>query len=351
MSNKRYHSKELFEFCLKIFIHIGFNEEDANVAAESLVRAELEGASSHGINRLVIYVKRIRESRIEAKPNIEFEEYGSILKVNGGNGLGQVVSHHALDKAIPLARKNGIAGVFVRNSNHFGTAAYFCQNACEKGMAMIATTNSPPGIAPSGGREPFLGTNPVAFGFPTKQAPPVIVDMSSSVVARGKIMVAKQKGESIPPIWAIDEEGKETTDPVSALRGALLPLGGPKGYALAMAVEIMSSVLSGAAFGPHVNNLYKDNDPPADVGHCFILLDIEKWTSMESYYSKMNKFLEEIRNVPLAEGSEDILYPGERRYRTYVENKKQGIALSEEVVKELEQLGKFCGISFPVKMI
>jgi LDH2 family malate/lactate/ureidoglycolate dehydrogenase len=347
MTNKRYQAEELLSFCFKIFTHLGFNEEDAKVTADSLVRAELEGAGSHGINRLIIYAKRIQEGRIEASPSIDFEEFGSILKVNGGNGLGQVVSHRALEKAIPQARKNGVAGIFVRNSNHFGTAAYFCQRACQEGMALIATTNSPPGIAPSGGKKAYLGTNPVAFGFPTKQEPPVIIDMSSSIVARGKIILANKQGEQIPSDWAIDEEGKKTTNAAAALRGALLPLGGAKGYALAMAVEILSSVLSGAAFGPHVNNLYKDDDPPADVGHSFILLDIAKWTSLEEYHSRMDQFLDEVQKVPLAEGSQEILYPGERRYRTYLKNKKQGVTISEEVKRDLVQLGNECGVLFP----
>lgn len=347
MTNGRYRAQDLQKYCTNIFNSLGFLQKNAEIAADSLIRAELEGAGSHGISRLVIYCKRIQEGRIEARPDIHTERLGSILKVDGRNGLGQVVSNCALDQAIPLARENGIAGVFIRNSNHFGTAAYYCQKACQTGMALIALTNSPPGIAPWGGKKPYFGTNPIAFGFPVKENPPVLIDMSSSIVARGKVILADKVGEKIPLGWAIDEDGMETTDPGEALRGAILPLGGAKGYALAMAVEILTGVMTEAAFGPHVNNLYKDQDPPANVGHCFILLDLEKWMSMEDYYCRIEGFLQEVKNVPLAKGAEEILYPGERRYRTYLKNRQQGISLSAEVQRELVQLGKQYEVSFP----
>ncbi|MGI9049530.1 MAG: Ldh family oxidoreductase, partial [Rubrobacteraceae bacterium] len=189
---------KLRNFCEEVLARLGVPAEDAAVVADSLVRANLEGADSHGISRLGIYVRRLEEGRISARPEIRIERSGSVLSVDGGNGLGQVVSHRALEEAVPVARETGIVGVGVRNSNHFGTAAYYCQTACREGMALIATTNTPPGIAPWGGKEAYFGTNPVAFGFPTRDGPPVIVDMSSSVVARGKIILADKEGTEIP---------------------------------------------------------------------------------------------------------------------------------------------------------
>jgi LDH2 family malate/lactate/ureidoglycolate dehydrogenase len=347
MTEQRYSADTLRRYGKHILISLGLPDDDADIAADSLVQADLEGAGSHGISRLPIYAQRIREGRITAKPNISVEQAGSVVKVDGGNGLGQVVASYALEAAIPVAERSGIAGVFVRGSNHFGTAAYYCQMACRAGMGLVAMTNSPPGIAPWGGRKAYFGTNPVAFGFPTRQEPPVIVDMSASVVARGKIILAAKTGQPIPDGWAMDEHGLETNVAAEALKGAVLPLGGAKGYALAMAVEIMTGVMSQAAFGPHVNNLYKEGDPPADVGHSFILMDISKWLPMEEYYARMEQFLSEIKQVPLAEGSREILYPGERRYRTYLENQRQGVVLPLEVKQELEQLGRECSVAFP----
>jgi LDH2 family malate/lactate/ureidoglycolate dehydrogenase len=343
----RYDADELKDFCADVFASLGMDREGAGVASDSLVRANLEGTDSHGISRLAIYTRRMREGRISARPDIRVERDGSVLRVDGGNALGQVASYHALKAALPVARQTGIAGVAVRNSNHFGTAAYYCQMACREGMALIATTNSPPGIAPWGGKKAYFGTNPIAFGFPTREGPPVIVDMSSSVVARGKIIQAAREGVPISEGWATDEEGVDTTDANAALEGAVLPLGGAKGYALALAVEVIAGVLSGAAFGPGVNNLYRDGDPPADVGHCFILLDVSRWMPWKEYYTRMEQFLAEIKASPRARDAGEILYPGERRHRTYLENARRGVALPVTVKQELEGLAREYHTEFP----
>ena len=343
----RYRPEELKTFCKNVFAQLGMRVEDADVVSDSLVRANLEGTDSHGVSRMGIYTGRMREGRVSADPTVKIDHDGAVLRVDGGNGLGQIASYHALKDAFPIARESGIVGVGVRNSNHFGAAAYYCQMASREGMALIATTNSPPGIAPWGGKKAYFGTNPIAFGFPTRNEPPVIVDMSSSVVARGNIINAAREGEPIPEGWAIDEEGVATTDAAAALKGAVLPLGGAKGYALALAVEVMSGVLSGAAFGPHVNNLYKDNDPPANVGHSFILLDVSSWLDLDDYYDRMDQFLDEIKATPRAKGVGEIFYPGERRYTTYHEKMKEGISLPSAVQKELEGLGREYGVSLP----
>lgn len=349
MPDALYKPEELRGFCRGVLSRLGVPEDDARVVADCLVRANLEGTDSHGISRLGIYAKRMKEGRISANPSVEIVRSGSVLRVDGDNGLGQVVSHKAVRSAMELASETGIAGVGVRNSNHFGTASYFCQMACEREMALIATTNSPPGIAPWGGKRAYLGTNPIAFGFPVKNGPPLIVDMSSSVVARGNIILAAKEGTRIPPGWAADAEGVETTDPAEALKGSMLPLGGPKGYALALAVEVMSAVLPGAAFGPGVNNLYEEDRPPANVGHCFIVMNLAGWLPLESYYENIGALLREIKASPKAKGCEEILYPGERRHRSAGE-KRSGIRLTGPVIDELSALGGDLGVEFPAEV-
>ena len=198
MTVTRYDPVELTRFCEEVLVSLTMPREDAEVVADSLVRANLEGANSHGMSRLPIYAQWIRGGRISAQPKTGVDRSGSVLRVDGGNALGQVASYHAVEAAFPVAKETGIVGVAVRNSNHFGTAAYYCQMACREGMALIATTNSPPGIAPWGGKKAYFGTNPIAFGFPARWEPPVIVDMSSSVVARGRIMLAAMEGQTIP---------------------------------------------------------------------------------------------------------------------------------------------------------
>lgn len=336
-------------FCENLLISSGMNSEDAKVAADSIVKANLEGVASHGISRLPIYVRRFRDGRINVNPDIQIvQKTASVLLVDGNNGLGHVVSHRAIMKGMEMAKQNGMTAIAVKNSNHFGTAAYFCQLACEQNLACMAFTNSPPGIAPWGGKNAFFGTNPIAFGFPTGNDQPVIIDLSTSIVARGKIILAAKQGEEIPDGWAINEDGEPTNDPEAALRGSVLPLGGAKGSALALAVEILTGILSGAAFGPHVNNLYDDEETePANVGHFFILLDIDKFMDLSIFFKSMENLLHEMKEVPLAPGKGEIRYPGERRKRERELRLLEGISLSASVEEELMNIGKDLSVKFP----
>ncbi|MBA4495709.1 Ldh family oxidoreductase [Paenactinomyces guangxiensis] len=344
-----YQPQELINLAVHILESIGVPQEDAAVVADALVQADLEGISSHGISRLSIYARRMMEKRIETNPNIHIERAGNVLKVDGGNGLGHVVTFRAIQAAIPLAKQEGIAAIAVRNSNHNGTASYYCRIACKEEIILIGMTNSPPGIVPTGGKKAFLGTNPIAFGFPARTSPPIIVDMSTSVAARGKIILAAKQGEKIPAGWAVDREGLITTDAKEALSGAVLPFGGAKGYALATAIELLTGVLSGAAFGPHVQNIYDDKAKKANVGHTFFLLHIPHWMPMEGYYRRVEQFVEELKSAPKAGDADEIYYPGERRYQRYLETLHSGISLSDEVWEELKQLAAMYGI--PVRRL
>lgn len=343
-----YNASELKIFAQNIFKSLKVNEDHASITADALIRANLEGVDSHGISRLAIYANRIKDQRIKSNPSISINKQGeSLLMVDGDNGLGQVVSFTAISEGIKVAQKTGIVAIGIRNSNHFGSASYFCQMACERNIGAIAFTNSPSAIPPWGGTKAFFGTNPIAFGFPTGTDKPVIIDMSTSVVARGKIILAAKQNESIPNGWAIDKNGIETNDAREALKGAVLPVGGAKGYALALAVEILTGILTGAAFGPYVNNIYDDSATNANVGHFFILFDIEKFMPVDQYTTIMNIFLNEIKNTPKQPDVEEILYPGERRGREYQKRKKEGIDLSEEVESELVLLARDNGVEFP----
>jgi LDH2 family malate/lactate/ureidoglycolate dehydrogenase len=332
----------LRDFTRSVLQKVGVPAKDADLVSCTLVQADLEGIDSHGISRLPVYVLRIMEGRINPRPQLTFREEGCILKVEGDRGLGQVVSYRAVEAGIPIAKKYGLAGIFVRNSNHNGASSFYCQQAIKQKMAIMAMTNSTPGIAPIGGKAAFLGTNPIAFGFPAKQDPPVIVDMSSSVVARGKIIMAAKQGTEIPIGWGLDEDGAETTDPYKALKGSVLPLGGVKGYALAVAIELFSGVLSGAAFGKNVQSIYEDDTGTANVGHHFVLVHIPHILPYSVYLDRIEQFLKELKAVPLAKHAEAIYYPGERRYQRYIQRKRNGIPLTEEIVEELNQTAKMC---------
>jgi LDH2 family malate/lactate/ureidoglycolate dehydrogenase len=343
-----YHAETLKCFIQNVLISQSVKKSDAEVVADSLVRADLEGVSSHGISRLPIYSKRLKEGRINPAPSITIEKKGlSALTLDGDNGLGQVVSYQGIKEGIITAKETGIAAIAIRNSNHFGCASYYCQLACDEGLAAIITTNSPPGIPPWGGKKAFFGTNPIAFGFPVKNSPDVIIDMSASVVARGKIIKAAKEGKTIPKGWAIDKRGFDTEDPVEAINGAILPSGGVKGYGWALAVEILTGILSGAAYGPYVQNIYNDNEQVSNVGHFFILIDIEKFISFDNFTALLQNMLIEVKEIPKKEGVQTILYPGERREKTYTKNLNSGITLSSEVEKELVLLANQLHVDFP----
>jgi LDH2 family malate/lactate/ureidoglycolate dehydrogenase len=342
-------AEDLRLFCEKIFTSIGVNQDDASIASESLIQANLEGVHSHGISRLPVYSKRLTEGRINRNPCIELNSKSdSLLIVNGDNGLGQVIGYHAIKKGIEMAKQSGVVAIAINNSNHFGTASYFCQLACEENLVCIGLTNSPSAIAPWGGKSPFFGTNPIAFGFPTGNDTPVIIDLSTSIVARGKIILAAKQGNDIPEEWALDENGNSTTNPNHALNGSVLPLGGAKGSALALGVEILTGILSGAAFGPHVNNIYNEKvTDNANVGHFFILMDIEKFMNVEIFTTYLDQLLAEMKEIPKVPGVDEIRYPGERRKKESSFSIKNGISISPIVKNELSEIGHQMQVVFP----
>ncbi len=326
----------LKDTCVQLLGKAGVLVSPAQQCANVLVEAELEGAGSHGVMRLPIYLAAIERGQIDPTGIAIVEETGpGTATVNGANCLGQVVGVAAMTTAIRLASLAGVAIVTARNSNHYGAAAYYTQMAARAGMIGISTTNSPPAIPAWGGREAYLGTNPLAIAFPTASDDPLSVDLSMSVVARGKIIQAAQSNRPIPLGWAIDSEGRETTDAKAALSGAMLPLGGAKGFALALAIEILSAVLSGAAFGPHVNSILEQDTNPANVGHWFMAIDIGRFLPLATFLSQLEVLLAELRDTNLAVGYTTIRLPGERRARLRRQHLAEGINLPEETIQAL----------------
>lgn len=339
----KYPVNKLSQFCKELLVAAGVSEEDAAIVTDVLIDTSLEGIDTHGVSRLPIYLSRIRNGRINARPQIKVKRLGAVAAVDGDNGLGQLVAVRSMEVAINLASEYGIGFVATKHSNHFGAASYYCKMAARRQMVGIAFTNTPPGIPPWGGRRPYFGTNPIAFAFPTGNYP-VVVDMSSSTVARGNIIMAAKEGQEIPLGWAIDAEGRPTTDPKKALEGAVLPVGGAKGYALALAVEVMSGILSGSAYGPDVGWIYDDSLKPVNIGHSFIAIDISRLMPIEVFYKRMADMIQGIKAVPLADGFERILIPGERRQMKARERVKEGIPVSENLLRELNQMALELGV-------
>jgi ureidoglycolate dehydrogenase (NAD+) len=309
---------------------LGLTAADASLVAETLVAANLRGVDSHGVVRLPHYATRLRNGSVKARPSIAARRTGpSTALVEGDAGMGQLVAARAMREAIALARESGLGAVVARNSSHCGACAWFVEMAVKEGMIGVALTHTDSIMVPPGMKRIFLGSNPIAFG-----APGVIIDMSTTHVAWGKILVARQEGKPIPPDWGIDVDGKPTTDPHRVV--GLAPTGGHKGYALATMVEILCAQLAGVPFGRHVTKMYGELDKPRNLGHFMLALDVGRFTAHERFAREIGAFLEEIH----AEGA---LAPGDPERLSAQRRRRDGIALGS-TIEDLNALAAELGV-------
>ena len=340
---------ELLRFATRLFAAVGLPEKDAEQVAGALVRANLRGIDTHGVFRVPTYLKRLRLGLNNPHPKITIRQAANAaFHIDGDNGMGAVVGRRAMDEAIRLARLHGTGVVAVMNSNHYGMAANYVLQAVEAGMIGMAFTNASPALPPWGGRAPFFGTSPLAVGIPAGEETPFVLDMAMSVLARGNIFVAAQAGKSIPPGLALDSLGRPTTDPQSVINGGtMLPFGGVKGAALAMLMDILCGVFTGAAFGGDVGNPHKTFDRPQNVGHCFICMRPDLFMPLVEFKARMDELIRRTKSQPRADGFDEILIPGEREARTERERLVKGIPLSPEVYDSLIKEAARAGIPGP----
>lgn len=335
---KKFEPREMKGLTARLAVAIGVPSDDAEILADSLVDADLHGVSTHGISRLNIYLQRIDKGLVAPKAALIVErDGGSVLALDADNGLGQVQAMKALHLLLPLAKRNGVAAATIRNSQHFGALSYYCNWAADREMVLLAMTNCEPAMAPEGGYQAFFGTNPIAASFPTGKGFNVKVDLATSVVARGNIIAAQKKGQPIPEGWALDKHGTPTADAQQALLGTVLTMAGHKGYALALMVEVFSSILSGAAIGPEIGSMYKDMDRSQGVGHFFCLFNIAAFLDPDEFRRRIDETIDRIKSSKKRPGVEEIFVPGERSARNALVNEAQGISVSNETLAELEQ--------------
>jgi LDH2 family malate/lactate/ureidoglycolate dehydrogenase len=328
---------ELHDLATRALIGLGVAATDASDAARILVLGDLFGVHTHGVSRLESYGERLAMGGIDAKAEIRMERVApAIVKVDGGNGVGPLVGYRALESAMQLAREFGVGVAFARNSNHFGAIAPYSLIAAEAGFASIIGSNSTATIAPTGGREARVGNSPVAFGVPNPGGRPVILDMALSVVARAKIRDALKKGGSIPDTWATDKEGKATTDPKAALDGFLLPIGGYKGYGLALIVDLFAGLLSGASYLTHVTSWIDEPEAPQDLGHFFILIDTRNLGPSTWLAERVTDFVQILHSTPPADPAKPVLVPGEMEMDRLERHRRDGIPVDPELRAKLE---------------
>lgn len=325
-------AEDLEDFAAGLYRAAGVSPDDARTIAGCLVEADLRGVTTHGVSRVPVYLDRLRQGLVNPRPAITTEDLAPALaRVDADNGPGFIGARRGMDEALRRARMCGIGMVLVKNSTHFGMAASYLLQATRDGMAAFVFTNASPAMPVWGGRVPFLGTSPFAFGTPgTDGSPPLILDMATSVVARGKIRQAVQRGEPIPEGWALDADGRPTTDAKAAYEGLILPLGGPKGSGLSLMMEVLAGVLSGSSFGGEVGNQYFDNDRPQNVGHCFIALSPALALSPADYRARYDALVRRARACDPVDPARPVLMPGEPEALTEATRRRDGIPLTQE---------------------
>jgi LDH2 family malate/lactate/ureidoglycolate dehydrogenase len=324
-------------FVRALLLAHGLPAQDAATVASCLVSADLRGVDTHGICRLPGYLDRVRRGLINAKPALAPKRVTPVAaSLDGQDAFGFVVGMVAINEAMAMAREFGIGIVSVRRSTHFGMAASYVMPALDAGFIAMVFSNASPAMPPWGGKDGLLGTNPFAAGAPSGREPPFLLDMSPAVAARGKIRRAERRGESIPLGYALDAQGKPTTDPKAALGGVVLPIGGYKGSGLSMLMDIFGGVISGAGFAGGVADQYKVFDRPQDVGHFFLAMRPNLFISEEEYRARMDTLVERVRACPKAEGFDEILIPGEPETRLEAGHRRTGIPYAPGEIAALQ---------------
>ena len=354
----RMDSDALRRFCQGVFEVLDVPQPDAAIAADVLVSADLRGVKSHGVARLRRYVNGLRSGMMVAHPEVKVvrETPGTAL-VDAGAGLGHPVAYRAMDKAIQKALDVGVGFVSVRNSNHYGIAGYYAMMALEHDCIGVSMTNAGVLVAPTFGRDAVLGTNPISVAAPAGEERAFVLDMATSIVPRGKLEVYGRQEKPIPLGWALDEAGTPTTDTERVLHnfldkkrggGGLLPLGGAgellgghKGYGLSLMVDVLSGVLSGAAYANLVYPRDAAGHPlPSNIGHFFGAWRIDAFRSPEEFKAAMDDLQRRLKDAPKVAGHDRIYIHGEKEYETEERHSRDGVPLSSKVAEDLRALGR-----------
>ncbi len=333
METVRISIEEAIDLCSRAFIAAGASRENAGITARALVRAEVDGQKGHGLSRVPSYAAQVKSGKVngKAKPEIIDIKPG-LFRVNAGFGF----AYPALGLALPELERRvgtiGVAAAAIYRSNHFGVAGHPCEDLASKGLIAFIYGNTPKAIAPFGSKEKVLGTNPVAFAAPFENEP-LVIDFALSVVARGKIMAAKQAGKPIPEGWALAPDGTPTSDPDTALAGSMLPIGGVKGAALALLIEIMSACLAGAALGTEAGSLFEGEGEPPNLGQVILAIDASSLSA--------GNFAGRIRDLAATyERLDEARFPGLKRLENRREAKKRGLCIPTALMEEINLLAQ-----------
>ncbi|MFT7059891.1 MAG: LDH2 family malate/lactate/ureidoglycolate dehydrogenase [Pseudorhodobacter sp.] len=339
-------STVLQDFIARCFQALGMPEADAMTAAGLMTQADLMGQDGHGVFRLPMYVRRIRAGGLNVAPKFRrIEDRTAMALIDGDNGLGHLVMQHATELAMEKAEKSGIAWVGARHSNHAGPASLYAMMPLKKDMiGLYIAVGSANHLPPWGGTEMLLSTNPIAVAIPAAKRPPIVLDMATTVAAYGKVKTAAQRGETMPEGWMIDKNGAPLTDPNRASEGFLLPIGGAKGYGLALVFGILAGTLNGAAFGRDVVDFNADSTSVTNTGHLILALDIKAFADPDVFRAGIDAIWDEMKSSPRLPGVDEIRLPGERLHRVTAERSAKGIPLPAALRAQLDALAAELGV-------
>jgi LDH2 family malate/lactate/ureidoglycolate dehydrogenase len=341
---------DLERFCGDVLAQVGLAREDAACAATAMVEADLRGVHTHGAALLPSYVSKLRANGINPRPRVRtLRETASTVLQDGDHGLGHVLASRAMVLAMERAAVTGIAAVGVRNASHFGAAASYSMLALRRQQIGIASCNTVACMPPPGGVAPRLGNNPISVAVPAGRHAPIVLDMALSTVAWGKIAQAARRGEKIPLGWALDLNGNPTTDPMEGMRGLLIPAGGVKGYGLAVVVEALAGVLTGARFGtdvPHPDQV----DHPEMIGFFLAAVDVRAFTPLDTFIGRVDALVDQIKSATPAPEATGIFLPGELEHFTKERHLEHGIALDSDIWEDLRALAASVAVAPPEQL-
>lgn len=341
----RLKQSELLAVTQNILLNAGIGAHQAQTVAENLVWCDMVGRRNHGIERLPILLKHVSAGNLRSTPDLKFEPLTPTMeRLDADQAIGHHAGRIAIDRAIDLSETFGIGIIGVHNSSFFGAGAYYAARAAEAGKLSLVLSNSFPKVAAPGGLRAVLGTNPFTFGAPRRNGHHVLVDMSTAAVAGSTVREKIIAGETFEPGVAIDGEGNPILDPSEVMAGTLLPAAGPKGFGLALMVEILSAVLTGAAISHQVGSMYKNLDRSGENGHFFMVLNTQAWLSLEAFFDRMDDLGAALNSTSQENRTR---FPGEIRWQNYLDSLENGIRVDANLFASFMALAEQHGVSVP----
>jgi len=321
----------LEDLATAVLVNSNTSQSNATFVASALVAADADGLASHGVSRLPFYADQAASGKVDGHGTPVLEQHGAAaIGVDAAGGFAYPAIRIGLDRALEVARAAGVAALSIGNSHHCGAIGYHVESVAEHGLMALGFSNTPAGIAPWGGTRGSFGTNPIGFACPRRGDPPLVVDLSLSAVARGKVVLADKRGESIPEGWALDAEGHATRDPRAALAGTMVPIGEAKGAAMAMMVELLTAGLAGANFAFEASSFFTADGPPPGIAQTFIVLD-PKTFGGGAFLDRVEALVEDVISQP------GTRLPGDRRHQNRATARAQGVVIGDSLLAELRR--------------